>query len=136
MGLVLSSHKLEQNHILIVFLPSTINLWNDLPLHIRSLPTLSSFTNAIKHLFYRKTMKLFNHGNRCVNIIHYQLRNSVSNLNADLHRDFIRDNCICDNCGFILKMHITFSLSVHSTLKKGLHILTLYLIWVCKNLYL
>ena len=82
------------------FLPSTINMWNDLPLHIRSLPTLSSFTNAIKHLFYRKPMKLFNHGNRCVNIIHCQLRNSASNLNADLHKDFIRDNCICDNCGF------------------------------------
>jgi len=45
-------------------------------------------------------MKLFNHGNRCVNIIHCQLRNSASNLNADLHKDFIRDNCICDNCGF------------------------------------
>ena len=33
------------------------------------------------------------------NIIHRQLINSPSNLNADLYRDFIRDNCICDNCG-------------------------------------
>ena len=74
------------------FLPSTINLWNDLPLHIKSLPTLFSFTNAIKHLFYRKPIKLFNHGNRCVNIIHCQLRNSASNLNADLYKDFIIDN--------------------------------------------
>ena len=51
-GLVLLSLKLEQLRILKV-LPSTIDLWYDLPLHIRSLPTLSSFTNAIKHLFYR-----------------------------------------------------------------------------------
>jgi hypothetical protein len=30
------------------FLPSTIRLWNDLPLYIRNIPSLSSFRNAWK----------------------------------------------------------------------------------------
>ena len=41
------------------FFPSTINLWNDLSLHIRSLPTLSSFSNAIKQLFFIETPRNF-----------------------------------------------------------------------------
>ena len=33
------------------YLPSTIKLWNNLSLHIRNFPTLSSFSQSIKKLF-------------------------------------------------------------------------------------
>lgn len=32
-------------------------------------------------------------------IIHFQLRDNASNLNADLNKDFIRDHPNCDSCG-------------------------------------
>ena len=82
------------------YLPSTIKLWNDLPIQIRQLPTLASFKTAIKNMFYKKTSKLFNLGKRPLNIIHCQLRNSASNLNFDLHCHFLRDNATCDMCGY------------------------------------
>lgn len=43
------------------FLPSTIKLWNELPLQIRILPTVSSFKKAI---FFRKPNKLYDFGYR------------------------------------------------------------------------
>ena len=82
------------------YFPSTIKLWNSLPYHIRSLPTLSSFINAIKKTHYRTPNKLFNHGNRSQNIIHCQLRNNASSLNADLLKDYISDSSKCENCDF------------------------------------
>ena len=79
-------------------IPSTFKLWNNLLIHIRNLPTLSSFSQSIKKLFYRSPKKLFDYGK--ANFIHCQLRNNVSTLNADLHKDFLRDNTICENCGY------------------------------------
>lgn len=70
------------------FLPSTIKLWNELPLQIRILPTVSSFKKAIKNIFFRKPNKLYDFGNRKENIIHCQIRNNASNLNADLFNYF------------------------------------------------
>lgn len=81
-------------------IPSTVKLWNDLPLAIRSLPKLACFSNAIKKYFFKTPTKLFNLGNRRENIIHCQLRNNASSLNADLFCDFIRENSVCDYCGF------------------------------------
>lgn len=34
------------------------------------------------------------------NIIHCQLGHSARSLNADLFRDILLDNCICNNCEF------------------------------------
>ena len=83
-----------------MYIPSTIKLWNNLLLHIRNLQTLSSFSQSIKKLFYRTPKKLFKYGNRKANSIHCQLRNNVSSLNADLHKDYLRDNSVCENCGY------------------------------------
>ena len=81
------------------FLPSTIRLWNDLPLYVRNNPSLSSFRNALKKLFCLQTNKLFDIGKRKSNIVHCQLRNNASNLNAHLKSHFLRDNATCDSCG-------------------------------------
>lgn len=83
------------------FLPSSIKLWNELPLHIRILPTESSFKTAIKNIFFRKPNKLYDFGNRKANIIHCQIRNNASNLNADLFNHFLCENSICDMCGYV-----------------------------------
>lgn len=70
------------------------------PFDIRSLPPLSSFSRSIKKQFFKTPNKLFNFGDRRENIIHCQLRNNASSLNGDLFYDFIRENPICENCGY------------------------------------
>jgi hypothetical protein len=80
------------------FLPSTIRLWNDLPLYIRNTPSLSLFRNALKKLYSLQPNKLFHIGKRKSNIVHCQLRNNASNLNADLKSQFLRDSVSCDIC--------------------------------------
>lgn len=39
------------------YLPSTIQLWNVLPLHITSLPSVSSFSNVLKTLIIKTRQK-------------------------------------------------------------------------------
>jgi len=80
------------------FLPSTIKLWNDLPFDIRTLPTVSAFKKSLKNIFLRKPNKLYDYGRRKLNIIHCQLRNKASNLNADLFNHYLRENSNCENC--------------------------------------
>lgn len=50
-------------------------------------------------MYCSKAKKYFNYGVRKENIIHCQLRNSASNLNADLYNHFLSANPICDMCG-------------------------------------
>ena len=57
------------------------------------------FTVNLKH-FNRTPKKLFHYSNRKVNIIHCHLRNNIRILNADLHKDFVRENSIFENCGY------------------------------------
>jgi hypothetical protein len=64
------------------------------------LPTLASFTTATRNIYYAKPSKLFNFGERQLNIILCQLRHNASNLNFDLCRGFLRDNATCDICGY------------------------------------
>lgn len=98
-GLKFIPPQLKTSSYMNSFIPSAIKLWNDLPIHIRNLPTLASFKTAIKNMYYKKPNKLFNHGKRQVNILHCQIRNNASNLNFDLHCHFLRDNATCDMCG-------------------------------------
>ena len=50
--------------------------------------------------FYKTwdTYAHYNFGIRKFNIIHCQLRNEASNLNALLFKDFLSDNTDCANC--------------------------------------
>ena len=82
------------------FLPSTIRLWNDLPFNIRNLSSLTSFKTAIKNIYCIKPKKYYNYGSRKMNILHCQLRNNASNLNADLFNHFLKEDKSCDMCGF------------------------------------
>ena len=129
-GLTFSIPQARTSSYIKSYIPSTIKLWNNLPLHIRNLPTLSSFSQSIKKLFYRTPKKLFNYGNRKANIIHCQLRNNVSSLNADLHKDYLRDNSV-KIVVIKPKMFIIFSMNAHVMMMKDVLFLNVYQIWVC-----
>ena len=83
------------------FIPSSKELWNQLPLHIREENTLSSFKSSLlRIIFVAPTFpKFFVHGNRKLSVIHARIRNKCSDLNHDLFLNRLRDNEICD-CGF------------------------------------
>ena len=84
------------------FVPSTIKLWNDLPREYKNSLTVSAFKKCLKKSTHEqvKKHKLYNHGNRLENVLHCQLRNNCSNLNADLFSHYLQDfsNCLyCDS---------------------------------------
>ena len=82
------------------------------------------------------------------NIIHCQSKNNVSSLNADLHKDFLRENFTFENCGYQTKKvyHFFFECPCYDveryTLfkcisnmgKYQLVTLNAYPIWVCISL--
>lgn len=101
------------------FLPSTIKLWNELPLQIRILPTVSSFKKAIKTYSLESQTNFMTLDTEKANIIHCQIRNNASNLNADLFNHF------CVKILFVIcvvmypKMLIIIFLPVHIMMYRG-----------------
>ena len=81
------------------FLPSTLHLWNNLPLEARQSNTLNSFK-----LFLKKDIlpipRYYYHGNRKPQILHSRLRTGCSALNLDLFTKNITDSPLC-SCGSI-----------------------------------
>ena len=80
------------------FLPSTIKLWNQLPVEIISLTDLSQFKRAVTaHLFQQKAPAHWNFGERSLSIFHTRLRLGLSGLNAHLFTHGLSDNkkCAC-----------------------------------------
>ena len=77
------------------FIPSSTELWNQLPLQIRRGTTLSSFkTSLLRNIVPTH----FDHGNRKLSIIQARMRNRCSILNQDLYLNRLRDTRVCD-CG-------------------------------------
>ena len=80
------------------FVPATIKLWNSLPEDTVNSSSIASFKNKLKNPRIHPNIKLYNYGKRKTNIIHCQLRNQASNLNAHLHNHFLISNPSCDLC--------------------------------------
>ena len=82
------------------FIPSSTELWNQLPLQIRRETTLLRFeTSLLRNIFVAPLVpKHFDHGNRKLSIIQARIRNRCSNLNQDLYLNRPRDTGVCD-CG-------------------------------------
>ena len=74
------------------FLPSSISLWNDLPLEDRNLDVINQRQKFIP-------IKLYQFGQRTQNIKHAQLRLRCSKLNAHLFLLHVKDSPSCA-CGF------------------------------------
>ena len=90
------------------FFPSSIKLWNNLPLEIRSAPTVSSFKKSlINDVNLLKPSRYYSYGCRVLNVLHTRLKHRSSNLNADLFRvNLINDpGCVC---GWVIEDAIHF----------------------------
>ena len=83
------------------FLPSTIRLWNNLPLDIRESESLEIFKSKLKTtlLSVDYTPSYFSYGKRFPNICHTQLRLGYSQLNSHLHKFNIVHSPACA-CSF------------------------------------
>ena len=78
-------------------IPSAINLWNNLDLEIRQMPSLSSFCYALKSQnLPDKVPQCYIKGNRKLSILHARIRNRCSDLYQDLVINHLRDDPICD----------------------------------------
>lgn len=79
------------------FFPSTIREWNNLPLEIRNLPTLTMFKNFLCRN-KKSTPKYFYSGDRKLQVLHARLRTKCSSLNYHLFLRNISPSPLCD-CG-------------------------------------
>ena len=79
------------------FFISTTDMWNDLSPELQNATSLFSFKKTLKATI-PSASKYFSYGVRKFNITMYQLRNSKSQLQYDLHRHHLAESPICSNC--------------------------------------
>ena len=82
------------------FFPSTVRLWNELPLSIRNSPSLSISKSKITKYPSRPNplSVLYNFGNRYASILHTRLRLGSSQLNSHLFKIGVKASPRC-KCG-------------------------------------
>ena len=107
-------------------IPSSIKLWNDLDPDIRNSNSVSQFKSKIKNMFKPHDVpSYFVSGERVLQMLHARIRNSCSNLNADLCDNHLRDNPSCE-CGFIREdaEHYFFRCPLYTNQRRQLFIST------------
>ena len=79
-----------------LFIHSTIDLWNNLKAEVRNCKRISSFKKAVS-ANVQKVPAYYTSGNRKENILHTRLRHACSILNADLYQCGLSTDpsCIC-----------------------------------------
>ena len=82
------------------FFPSTVRLWNELPVDIRKSPSISVFKSKISHPVERSLAfdELSNFGDRFNAIQHTRLRLGANQLNSYLCKIGVKDSATCQ-CG-------------------------------------
>ncbi len=80
------------------FIPSTLQMWNQLPLSTRNSTSINMFKSSITTLV-DCAPNYYTCGNRLLNIIHTRLRHRCSNLNADLFLVNLSETMEC-HCGY------------------------------------
>ena len=81
------------------FLPSVINEWNSLPLHVRNLTSLKLFKGHLNREI-NKANPLFYHGKRRLQVLHTRIRTNCSSLSYHLYHRQIIDSPVC-LCGSV-----------------------------------
>ena len=76
------------------FIPSTISLWNSLPVEAKTIDTVSGFKTYLKS-DNPKQNNLFYYGKRRSQVIHTRLRNECSSLNHHLFVKNIVPSSLC-----------------------------------------
>jgi hypothetical protein len=86
------------------FIPSTVQLWNDLDPTLKSIDSLKQFKTACSQQIYTEytVPPYFIEGDRFSSVMHARIRCNCSNLNSDLCNNYIRDNPFCD-CGDVVE---------------------------------
>ncbi len=79
-------------------MPSSIQIWNDLPIGVRSIKSYKALKSKIKKVSAKEVPKHYYYGNRRQNILHTKLRLGCSDLNFDKHHIGLvpDDLCTCD----------------------------------------
>lgn len=97
------------------FLPSSIELWNNLSVDCRSVTSLNLFKKSISNITRATAPKFYYIGERKFTILHSRLRNSCSSLNGDLHRVNIVNDPSC-SCGYYFEnaFHYFFDCSKYT----------------------
>ena len=81
------------------FFPSTIRIWNQIPLHVRRAEHISFFEKYLNEKYkLPEKYKFYSFGNRHTSILHSRLRMGCSQLNLHLHKVGLRESGNCD-CG-------------------------------------
>ena len=104
------------------FLPSTISLWNQLPVDVTSHTDLPVFKRAVmSFLFHQKSPAHWRIGERSLSIFHTRLRLGLSGLNAHLYAHGLSQNSTCE-CGCHLEntSHYFFSCPLFAAHRPGL----------------
>ena len=81
------------------FLPSVIKEWNQLPIEVRTSPSVSVFKSRLDH-DKPKSNPLFSYGVRRYQILHTRIRNNCSALKQHLFSKNVVDSPFC-SCGHI-----------------------------------
>ena len=107
------------------FFPSTVRLWNQLPLEIREAEHVSIFKCLLdKHYKVTKKNQLFSIGNRRTASIHARLRMGSVQLNNYLHRIGVKES---SNCSYgaeiedIYIYHFFFICPTYNNIRIDLH---------------
>lgn len=104
------------------FLPSTINLWNQLPMNIILQPDLLQFKRAVTfHLLNTKSPPFWRIGERSLSIFHTRLRLGLSGLNAHLFSHGLSESSSCA-CGYRMEdpTHFFFFCPQYAAHRPGL----------------
>ena len=97
------------------FIPSTIEMWNELDIDTRNTEDINVFKPKIMP---NRRNVLYCYGQRSINIIHAQIRMSSSNLKSHLKSLHVIDDAICMCVAMVLKIVSIISLSVHYIMLK------------------
>ena len=77
-------------------IPSSLKAWNELDLTIRNSQSLSIFKKRLNRKFGTTAIPpYFLTGERFASVHHARIRNSCSNLNADLFNNHLKDSSLC-----------------------------------------
>ena len=106
------------------FFPSTVRLWNALPLEIRNSPSLAQFKSKLQNIPSRPVIfpQLYNFGSRFASILHTRFRLGSSQLNSCLFKLGIKPTATC-NCGSANEdtWHYFFACPKYAIVRSKLH---------------
>ena len=105
------------------FFPSSVRLWNQIPLHVRHAQHISIFENYLNKRYKSPDKyKFYFFGNRYTSILHSRLRMGCSQLNNHLHKIGIRESSTCA-CGDDNEdtFHYFFLCSNYNSIRVDLH---------------